>query len=98
MFFDASGMMYLCMMARHISYDIFASNCSIKEGQKYILEDREKKRKLIKTDKCYRCDARIYCRYCPGQFLLATGSEYIPIIWNCDYAKRLRKRILCNIS
>ena len=94
LFIDANMRISMCLMARHIGVSLNdLDKKSIKEAQTHIIALREKKRKLEETDACFRCDKRAICRYCPGQFLSATGDEYVPIKWNCNYADILLSKI-----
>lgn len=84
-FIDASCQMSICTFARHINIAL-NENISVREGQEYLIELIKSKRPLDEFDKCFNCDKKALCRYCPGQFLLENGNEYEPIKWHCDYA------------
>lgn len=85
-FIDASCKMSICTFARHINIQL-GENVSIKEGQEYLINLIKRKKPLGKNNKCFSCDKKAFCRYCPGQFLLENGDEYTPIKWRCEYAQ-----------
>ena len=80
------------MFARHISIPLDKKTC-VKDGQEKLIHIVETKRKLTEKDACYQCKNKAFCRYCPGQFLLENGDEYIPIRWHCEYAQLIADRI-----
>lgn len=88
-FIDARAKMYICMMSRIDYYDLSKNNSTIKEGQHTLLKNKESKLKLTSKNKCFRCKLRMFCRYCPGVFKLATGSEYKHIPYYCQYSKEM---------
>lgn len=92
-FIDANLNACLCMMARHICVSLRKDNVSLKIAQKIIVDKKNKKAKLNKSNKCYNCKYRPLCRYCPGQFIIEKGDEYSPIEWYCRYAKQFFKFI-----
>lgn len=93
-FIDASCKMSICTFARHIFVDLTKDNMTIESGQQKLIEQINMKRDLNETDECYHCSKRPYCRYCPGQFLLENGNEYMPIHWRCKYASLVENSIL----
>lgn len=89
-FIDADFNASICMMARNITVSL-RDYPSIIDAQYDLIQIRENKPPLSVTDPCYSCVYRPLCHYCPGQFLLSTGTEYCPPHWNCSYAKSLKK-------
>lgn len=85
-FIDATCKMSICTFARHIYIEL-NDKISVKEGQEYLIDLLTSKRPLDESDKCYNCEKKAFCRYCPGQFLLENGDEYEPIKWHCEYAQ-----------
>lgn len=92
-FIDANSIMSICSFARHISVDLKADNISIISGRERLLKEISSRLDLRPGDKCYNCENKDLCRYCPGQFFLYNGDEYNPIEWNCKYAKLLCEKI-----
>lgn len=92
-FIDAGAKMYICMMSRIDFYDLSKNKSTIKEGQQILLKNKESKPKLTFKNKCFRCKHRMFCRYCPGIFKLATGSEYKHIPYYCRYSKEMNNYV-----
>lgn len=85
-FVDASCQMSICTFARHLNITL-SENVSVKEGQEILIGLMNSKKPLDENDKCFNCEKKAFCRYCPGQFLLENGDEYEPIQWHCNYAQ-----------
>ena len=92
-FIDSQGMMEICMMSRHLKYDLKKERASISEGKNILQSSVKAYPPLSRKDKCFNCKTRIICRYCPGVFLSETGDLYTPSSWNCEYTHLLAHEI-----
>jgi MoaA/NifB/PqqE/SkfB family radical SAM enzyme len=92
-FIDANCNICACSFARNLAVDMGDCGNSILDAQKILLKMISQKKKLNETHKCFQCQNKAICRYCPGQFLLANNSEYIPISWHCEYAHCIRNQL-----
>lgn len=43
------------------------------------------------NDKCKNCNKKQICRYCPGKFLMETGSYHTPPQFYCDLTDEIIK-------
>jgi len=89
---DSKLKMSYCVAVREPYYSLNEDGKGIEAGHQWLMEMRNQS--LDRSDKCFNCDKKALCRYCPGRFYLETGSEHIPPEWNCLYGQYLYKRIM----
>lgn len=75
----------LCVAARTPSYSLRTNTLEKIHLRLMSCHDRE----LSSTDKCYDCELKLFCRYCPGRFEKEGYSVQAPPPWTCQYASAL---------
>ena len=80
---NARGELYACAQLRIFPYDL--SYGSLLEGIRHF--ERIVNQLMPENMKCRSCTYIDYCRYCPGRFLLESGSMFTPPKWYCEYGK-----------
>ena len=82
-YIDVDGNINMCVALVNDHHNI--NNISIKET---IEKFRDFKSKILfkKHDKCFKCNKKSICRYCPARFKLETGSFNKCPSWYCNLA------------
>jgi radical SAM protein with 4Fe4S-binding SPASM domain len=89
---ESDGTLYPCMMMKGTGFSL--KNRRFLEGWKEIIFSVRNASTTAGPVKCYSCEDRGYCSYCPGLFALESEGEkgYIPYL--CAMARERKRRIL----
>lgn len=80
---DPEGKLYLCLLARHVYYDLRSG--SFEEGWNGFIRDI-RFQKPAKMHRCGTCRLRSLCACCPAWAALETGEPHAAIIYLCRVA------------
>ncbi len=78
---DSQGKLTPCLLVASISYDLVAGD--FMTGWRDVA-GRLTSKMAGRDSKCNKCRVRPFCGYCPGFFLLETGSEYMASSYICE--------------
>jgi radical SAM protein with 4Fe4S-binding SPASM domain len=85
-FVDARGLLTMCVLSRHPSYDLTTG--TFREGWELLRRTRQEVREDQASLECRACDLRAFCQQCPARAQLEYGPEAVSerVNWLCELA------------
>ena len=75
----------MCIVVTNKKYNIV--DTQIKDAREAFI--KFKKMKFRENDKCFKCNKKSICRYCPGKFFLETKDYRKPADWYCLVTRKI---------
>lgn len=91
LFITCDMKLIICPFARKYQYDLLNKDATVHDGHLWLMQQQT--RKLSLSDKCFNCNLKNICKYCPARFEIESGSEYSPPEWYCEYGKCVENRL-----
>lgn len=91
-FINCHGNINMCVIVQTDQHNIEKVN--INDAMKEIKKFKNKKK--TENNKCYQCEKKNICRYCPGRFYLETNDYQLAPHWYCNMAEEIIKNFQGN--